>query len=108
MWHVQKLAQMAAIQIMLRKKFQCIRKENFLLEKELKKLKNNERKDFTLWKKGIENRCESKKSYTLGEGVGLVKEECYRGEYINRLNEIGRDNGRVLKAINKKMMMDFL
>ena len=83
-------------------KFQCIRKENFLLEKELKKLKNNERKDFTLWKKGIENRCESKKSYTLGEGVGLVKEECYRGEYINRLNEIGRYNGRVLKEINKK------
>ncbi len=66
----------------------------------MKKLKNNERKDFTLWKKGIENRCESKKSYTLGEGVGLVKDVI--GGRHNRLNEIGRDNGRVLKAINKK------
>lgn len=83
-------------------KFKCVIKENSLLEKELNKLKNNEKKDFYLWEKRVENRCEGKKSYTLGGGIGLVKEECYRVEYINRLNEIGRGNSDFLKEINKK------
>jgi predicted nuclease with TOPRIM domain len=46
-------------------KFQCIRKENFLLEKELKKLKTMKERFYPM-EKNIENRCESKKSYTLG------------------------------------------
>ena len=64
---------------------QCIQNENQLFAKKLAALKNNEKKDFKIWENTVKNKCEGKKSYTLGDGAALIREGCYREEYKMRL-----------------------
>ena len=67
---------------------QCMKKENEALRSKLKMLKNNQRNDYNFWRKSIENKCEGRESYTMGDGAALVKEGCYKTEYTNRLKQI--------------------
>lgn len=65
---------------------QCIEKENKKLIIKLDNEENREKKDYNKWVKKIKNNCEGKISHIAGEGVGLVRNQCYREEYLSRLS----------------------
>lgn len=67
---------------------QCVKRENATLSNKLELLSNDERTDYSIWMQDIKNKCEGKKSYTLGEGAALIREQCYKEEYIDRLENI--------------------
>ncbi|PPC04868.1 hypothetical protein SOI76_00570 [Acinetobacter pittii] len=74
----------------------CLEKENKKLINQLDNKKNKERKDYNQWIKEIKNKCEGKISYASGEGAGLIKNQCYREEYLSRLSFI--NTGKVKKS----------
>jgi hypothetical protein len=65
---------------------QCIEKENKKLIIKLDNEKNREKNDYNKWVKKIKNNCEGKTTYIAGEGAGLVRNQCYRDEYLSRLS----------------------
>lgn len=65
---------------------QCIEKENKKLIIKLDNEKNKEKKDYDKWIKKIKNICEGKISHTVGEGASLIRNQCYRDEYLSRLS----------------------
>ncbi|WP_130804039.1 hypothetical protein [Acinetobacter ihumii] len=65
---------------------QCIEKENKKLIVKLDNEKNREKNDYNKWIKKIRNNCEGKISHIAGEGAGLVRNQCYRDEYLSRLS----------------------
>lgn len=83
------------------KSLKCIQKENDILKNKLKILKNNEKNDYKVWRENIEKKCEGKKTYTLGEGAALIKEECYRLEYTNRLKRIYENKNTAVKEVKE-------
>lgn len=76
----------------------CINKSNEKLKSKLKAENNNEKNDYNQWLKLIKNKCEGSVSYTSGEGIGLIKEQCYNDEYKNRLKFL--DNKLIEKEKN--------
>lgn len=72
----------------IEKSLQCVKKENALLNNKLDSLSNNKRSDYSVWMHNVKNKCEGKKSYTLGEGAALIREQCYKKEYIDRLEDV--------------------
>lgn len=83
------------------KSLQCIQKENDVLKNKLKILKNNEKTDYKVWKENVEKKCEGRKNYTLGEGAALIKEECYRLEYTNRLKKNYENKNIAVKEVKE-------
>ncbi|MCY6412977.1 hypothetical protein QTA56_12700 [Acinetobacter sp. VNH17] len=65
---------------------QCIEKENKKLIIKLDNEKNREKNDYNEWVKKIKNNCERKINYVAGEGAGLIRNQCYRDEYLSRLS----------------------
>ena len=65
---------------------QCIEKENKKLIIQLDNEKNREKNDYNKWVKTIKTNCEGKISHIAGEGAGLVRNQCYRDEYLSRLS----------------------
>ncbi|WP_252718530.1 hypothetical protein [Acinetobacter ursingii] len=65
---------------------QCIEKENKKLIIKLDNEKNREENDYDKGVKKIKNNCEEKISHIAGEGAGLVRNQCYRDEYLSRLS----------------------
>ncbi|ENW07221.1 hypothetical protein [Acinetobacter beijerinckii] len=65
---------------------QCIEKENKKLIIKLDNEKNREKNDYNKWMEKIKNNCEGKISHIAGEGAGLVRNQCYRDEYLSRLS----------------------
>ena len=84
------------------KNLQCIQKENISLKGKLDSLKNDKKNDYLIWKKDVEKKCEGRKSYTLGEGAALIREECYKNEYIDRLKNISTNKKIVTSSIKGK------
>lgn len=72
----------------IEKSIQCVKRENAALSNKLELLSNDKRTDYSVWMQNIKNKCEGKKSYTLGEGAALIREQCYKEEYIDRLENI--------------------
>lgn len=67
---------------------QCVLKENKNLLYQLNSLNNSKKDDYKSWKDSVENHCESKIRYSMGEGAALEKEQCLRDEYIIRIKNI--------------------
>ncbi|RKG52116.1 hypothetical protein D7V64_10510 [Acinetobacter cumulans] len=78
-------------------KLTCLKKKNQTLKMQLDLNKNAKINDFHVWSGNIEKKCEGKKVYTLGEGAALIREECYRNEYVNRLNFISSGKSELTK-----------
>jgi len=78
----------------------CLQKQNKNLKTQLNLNNNAKKNDFNFWNKNIEKKCEGKKVYTLGEGAALIREECYKNEYINRLNFISSKKSGLTKEKN--------
>lgn len=63
----------------------CIKKENFSLQSQLNLQNNKKQNDYSKWLGDLKNKCEGKINYSSGEGIGLIKEQCYNDEYKNRI-----------------------
>lgn len=63
----------------------CIKKENFSLQSQLNLQKNKQQNDYSKWLGNLKNKCEGKVNYSSGEGVWLIKEQCYNDEYKYRI-----------------------
>lgn len=86
----------------IEKSLQCVKKENASLDNKLDLLSNDKRTDYSVWMRNIKNKCEGKKSYTLGEGAALIREQCYKEEYIHRLENISIKKNIPKLDVNKK------
>lgn len=82
------------------KSLNCIAKQNEKLKNQLNQKNNAKKGDFNIWIKSVEKKCEGKKNYTLGEGAALIREECYKNEYINRLQVISKEETELPKNKN--------
>lgn len=63
----------------------CIKKENVSLQSQLNLQNNKKQNDYSKWLGNLKNKCEGKVNYSSGEGIGLIKEQCYNDEYKNRI-----------------------
>lgn len=63
----------------------CIKKENFSLQPQLNLQNNKKQNDYSKWLGDLKNKCEGKVNYSSGEGIWLIKEQCYNDEYKNRI-----------------------
>lgn len=79
----------------------CVQKNNEILKSKLKTLKNTEKRDYIIWKNNVEQKCEGKSSYSLGEGAALIREGCYNSEYANRLDELSKNEKTLPKKTSR-------
>lgn len=84
------------------KSLNCIKKQNEKLKNQLNQKNNDKKNDYNVWNKSVEKKCTGKKNYTLGEGAALVREQCYKNEYLNRLQVISMQSteSQIKKNIN--------
>lgn len=63
----------------------CIKKNNSNLQSQLNMKNNKNQHDYSKWMKDLKNKCEGSINYSLGEGAGLIKEQCYNDGYKARI-----------------------
>lgn len=78
----------------------CLKGKNKILKMQLDVNSNSKRDDFNIWSKSVEEKCEGRKKYTLGEGAALIREQCYNNEYINRLKIFSLKKSELTKGEN--------
>ncbi|OTG96493.1 hypothetical protein [Acinetobacter sp. ANC 3832] len=63
----------------------CIKHNNINLQSKLNLKNNKNQQDYNKWMKDLKNKCEGTISFSSGEGIGLIKEQCYSDGYKERI-----------------------
>ncbi len=77
---------------------ECVKQKKDTLENQLKVKDNQKSYDYRVWLIKVKNKCEGKINYSLGEGSGLINEQCYVDEYLSRLEYL--KTGKLTELVN--------